>query len=113
MYAAVYSDSRDGEVENMFSFRATETNTSSNAVEVSSTVSGEGNVFPDLEDILAQLPDVLSVPPRKPKDSTKCITDNDTSMSSLPCAASGGPTLREDTDKPADVQLLWPLEVLQ
>lgn len=78
--------------------------------ELSSTVSGEENVFPDLEDILAQLPDVPSVPPDEPKDGATCATANVTAMSSIPCAASGGPTFSEDTDKPAEVQLLWPLE---
>ena len=82
--------------------------------ELASTGREEENI--SLENMLALCPDVPLIPIQLPSideqnDSATCTTANVMSMSSVPCPAPAGPTLCEDTDKPAKVQLLWPLEV--
>ena len=83
--------------------------------------SGEENFF--LETLLEQLPPVPSFLPDEPKDGATCTTKVP-SMFSVPCAASGGPSLWRDSYKwntaltnlpskcsPGEVKLLWPIEV--
>lgn len=87
--------------------------------ESASTGSGEESI--SLENLLALCPNVSSNPLDEPKDDP---TAQVASTCSVPCAASGGPSLWEDADNgntalsnasskcsPGEIKLFWPLEV--